>query len=401
MGSSVRGRSSRWLVVTLGIAVALLVIIRVVLDPLTTHYARRALAGGEGFRGALSRVHVTIVPPAVRVERLKIIEWPRGKWEDPLYYLESLRVSILWREILHGHLVGDVVVNRPKLRLKAHHEVESGKKASSISEQLHDLSPLRVDRLEVDDGEVLVAEGADEAAQLWIHAADLVAENLATRKALMEGEFSRIHGSAWVQRSGKLSFAVTMDPFAKALTFSGRAALRDLDLRELYAFTADRSDLRATQGRIDLFVDVRARKGELTGGVKPVLRDVQVASVRKDLGDRIKAALTDAAIQLVSSNEGGERKVATVIPLRGQVSDVRMQGVPTILGVIRNAFVEGLADGFSNLPPPTAEKKEGVIKQTVKALKKSEGPPEAQPEPRHGRRGKPEKAATETTVGSP
>jgi hypothetical protein len=63
--------------------------------------------------------------------------------------------------------------------------------------------------------------------------------------------------------------------------------------------------------------------------------------------------------------------------------------VPTILGVIRNAFVEGLASGFSNLPPKTAEKKEGVLKQTWQALKKGEGPPEAQPEgPRSGRRGK-------------
>jgi hypothetical protein len=402
MTSTVTGRVPRWPFVTLAIAVLLLVIIRIVLDPIATHYARRALDKGDGFRGALSRVHVTILPPAARVERLKIIEWPKGKWEDPLYYFESLRASVLWREILHGHLVADVVVNRPKLLLKSHHEESSGKKAASVSQQLEDLSPLRVDRLEVNDGELLVAQGTgDKAAHLWIHGADLVAENLATRKALMEGEYSKLRGSAWVQRTGKLTFAINMDPFAKGLTFSGKAALRDLELRELYAFTSDRTDLRATQGRIDLFADLRARNGELSGGVKPVLRNVEVASAKKDLGDKIKAGLADAAVHLASSNEDGERKVATVVPLKGKVSDVHAQIVPTILGVIRNAFVEGLSSGFANLPPPTAQKKEGVLKQAVKALKKGEGQPEAQPEQqRHGRRGKPAHKSSDST-GSP
>ena len=59
-----------------------------------------------------------------------------------------------------------------------------------------------------------------------------------------------------------------------------------------------------------------------------------------------------------------------MIPLKGRVSDVHTQLVPTILGVVRNAFVEGLAGGFADLPPETAPKKEGVIKQTLKALKK-------------------------------
>jgi hypothetical protein len=399
MRSTALPRFPRWLLVTLGIAVLLLVIIRIVLDPIATHYARRALNQGDGFRGALSGVHVSIVPPGARIDHLKIIDLPKGKWEDPLYYFQSIRASILWREILHGHLVADVVVNRPKLLLKSHREEESGKKAATVSEQLEALSPLRVDRLEVNGGELLVARGTgDKAAQLWVHDADLVAENLATRKALMEGEYAKLRGSARIQRSGKLTLATNMDPFAKGLTFSGKAALRDLELRELYAFTSDRTDLRATKGTIDLFADLRARNGELSGGVKPVLKNVEVKSASKDLGDKIKAGLADAAIHLVSKQEGGDRKVATVVPLKGKVSDVHAQMVPTILGVIRNAFVEGLSSGFANLPPETAPKKEGVIKQTLKALKKGQGPPDAQPE-RHGRR-QPQRKPSEST-GSP
>jgi hypothetical protein len=367
----------------------LLLIIRLALDPLAAHYTRQALSSGAGFRGTFSGVHISIIPPAFEIQRLKIIEYPKGKWEDPIYYFENTHVSILWREILRGHLVADAKLDRPKILLVSKQEKKSSKKAKSIGEQLEAMFPLRVDRLEVDRGEVLLARGTgDKAPELWIHEADLIAHNLATRKALAEGEPSRLEGTARVQRSGKLGLTFAMDPWAKAPTFSGKAALRDLALRELYAFIAEKTDLQATQGTIDLFAEIICKNGIISGGVKPVLKNVEVKSVGKGLGERLRGALADAAIHLASNEEHGDRRVATVIPLKGKLSDVHTQLVPTILGVVRNAFVEGLASGFADLPPPTAEKKEGTLKQTWKALKKGEGPPEAQPEtPRSGRRG--------------
>jgi hypothetical protein len=67
------------------------------------------------------------------------------------------------------------------------------------------------------------------------------------------------------------------------------------------------------------------------------------------------------------------------VPLKGKLTDPDVQLWPTVLGVIRNAFVQGLASGFENLPPPTADKKEGKVQQTKNALEKDQGPPKAQP----------------------
>ena len=71
--------------------------------------------------------------------------------------------------------------------------------------------------------------------------------------------------------------------------------------------------------------------------------------------------------------------MATVVPIKGKLTDPDIQLWPTILGVIRNAFVEGISSGFTHLPPPTADKKEGALEQAKEALDKDEGPPEAQP----------------------
>lgn len=382
------GRAPRRLAITLGILVALLVVIRLVLDPIAAHYTRKTLNAGEGFRATFADVHVTILPPGYQIEHLKVIEHPKGRWEDPIYYVKKARVTILWRELLRGHLVGNMWIDQPKFLIKSKQEAKSAGKAKSIAEQFDEMTPLRIDRLDIDGGEVLLARGTgDKAAEMWIHHANLVAENLATRKAMMEGEYAKLRGSARIQRSGKLSLAFNMSPYAKGLTFSGKAKLEDLELRELYAFTKNRADLQAKSGTLDMFVDLRARGGRLDGGVKPVLKNVELEAADKDLGTRLKAALADAAVDLAENEDQGDDRVATVIPIKGKVSDVRAQLVPTILGVVRNAFVVGLASGFSGLPPPTADKKEGVVKQTWKALKKGEGQPEAQPEkPRAGRK---------------
>jgi len=71
--------------------------------------------------------------------------------------------------------------------------------------------------------------------------------------------------------------------------------------------------------------------------------------------------------------------MATVIPIEGRLDQPDIQIWPTVLGVIRNAFVEGISFGFTHLPPALADDKQGPVKQTVQALKKKSGPPKAQP----------------------
>src|SRR5262249_26011611 len=116
----------------------------------------------------------------------------------------------------------------------------------------------------------------------------------------------------------------------------------------------------------------------LNGNIKPVLTDVDVESTDKNLGKDIIAKMGDATLRLLSEDTTGEHKVATVLPIRGKITNPKAEIAPTVIGVFRNAFVEGLGAGFANLPLPTAAKKQGVIEQAVKGLEKKQTP-KAQP----------------------
>jgi hypothetical protein len=372
-------RGRRRLLIALGAVLLLVVVFRLVLDPVAAWGTRRALANIEGFEGTFSDVHVSVLPPSYSIENFKIIETPKGRWDEPLLYVEHARASVLWRKLLHGQLVARAVVERPKFVAARRHE-EKAKKTGSLSEQLEDAAPLKVDRFEVVDGEVLIAEGGGKnAPKMWLNKLDLTAVNLATRKAMMQGDPASVRLRGRVQRSGLLSMDASLDPYAAKPTFTADAKLEKLDARELYAFLEKEAQLHAEKGVVNVYAELNAKNGVLKGGVKPILENIEVGTSSKDLGKRLKAFLADTAVEMFTDDVPGRDAVATVIPIRGTVGGPDVQLLPTVLGAVRNAFVVGLRSGFENLPPPTAEKKEGVVSQVVQALKKDQGPPEAQP----------------------
>jgi hypothetical protein len=367
------------LLIALGVLVVLVVVIRLVLDPIAAWGTRKALARSQGFKAAFSDVHLSIIPPAYEISHFKIIEEPRGRWDEPLFFVERAQVSVFWRELLRGHLVARVLLQKPKGVAVRRHE-QKAEKGATIGKQLQDMAPLKVDRIEIEEGEALIAQGkGPKAPQLWINNVNLVASNLATRKALMEGEPAALYMRGRIQRSGALKVEGSMDPWTAKPTFTVEAALTGLAVKEMHEFLAQNVEMRPAAGEINLYAKLKARNGVLEGGVKPILENIEIEAARDDLGARLKAFFADTAVELFTDDVPGRDAVATVIPIRGSLDQPDVQLLPTVLGVVRNAFVVGLTAGFKNLPPRTAPKKEGVIRQAIDALKKDGGPPEAQP----------------------
>jgi hypothetical protein len=381
-------RAGRRLLIVLIILVAIVVIIRVILDPLATHFTRKALDGLDGFRGDFARVHVTIFGPGYTITRVKLIEDPGGSAREPLFYAERVHAGIDWRPLLHGRLVARLRIDEPKINvIKPEHEAKkTAAKAPDLSAQLEKALGMKVDRVEVLRGEVLFRDLSQPAhPEMWLHRLDAAAENLATRAELAHGRPTTVSAHGTLGRSGDVSLFVTADPLASPLSFAGRFALEHLKLAELYDFIAPKTKMQTPEGTVDVFAEFVSRKGAITGGVKPVLKNVKVRPTDSGIWDRLKAWLADKSLDLFSDRVPGRNAVATVVPIKGTLTNPDVQLWPAVLGVVRNSFVEGLASGFTHVPPDTADSKEGPLTQAKHALEKDKGPPKAQPQPAQGR----------------
>jgi hypothetical protein len=76
----------------------------------------------------------------------------------PLLYADRVHTTVLWRKLLHRHLVARVRIEGPKVMIARNHKEKAKKAGPGLAEQLQDMSPLLVDRVEVLDGELLFAE---------------------------------------------------------------------------------------------------------------------------------------------------------------------------------------------------------------------------------------------------
>lgn len=250
-----------------------------------------------------------------------------------------------------------------------------------LDAQLRKVTPLDVDHIDIVDGQVAFIDvSRPERPELWLHDLQLSVENLTTRVHLTEGRPVLLTATGTLASSGAVSIFITADPFEKGLTFSGRASIVGLQTSELYKFIEPATKLQAPHGTVDIFVEFDCRNGALTGGVKPVLKNVEVRPGSKNPWTVLKAWASDVALRIFSDRVQERNAVATVLPIKGSLTDPDLQLWPAIFGVMRNAFVEGLTSGYAFLPPSTAKDKQGVVKQGVDALTGG-APPKAQPTP--------------------
>jgi Domain of Unknown Function (DUF748) len=378
-----------WFWTPLGVAVLLLGLY-LGLQPLARYATQRALDSVPGYFGSFEDVHVSLLPLQYRVTHLKLEPTDKSR---PLLYSDKIVASVDWKWILHGRLRLAASVYKANVVL---HET-SGKAAT---ENLPDLAavmtkilPGQLHRLQLRDSEVTyvfhnnksvegqekqASEGRSTVPKLWIHELEATVENLATRPELAEGA-TTFAAAALLNNSGSISLFATADPFAKVLTFAGQFSLQNMNLVDAFNLVDSKADVAFTKGTLDLLARFGCDKGRLKGGIQPVLKNAELKATDDNLLNKLKAWAANLGVKVLSDRVPGRNAVTTVVPIEGTLTDPKLQLWPTIFGVIRNAFVEGIAESFAHVPPPQAKRPQGILEQAASAVDKDAGLPKAQP----------------------
>ncbi len=375
-------RLAIWIVVALAVV---LVVARLALDPIATWRTRKVLSGIEGMRATFTSVDVGVIGLSYTIRDLTIEKVAAAGAALPFFEVARLHLALNWRELVHGHVVARVSLDSP--RLNVIQKKASGQPASAqqiqetpkVGRKLQDLAPFLVDRAQVRDGQVLVVDASKpERPIVRIHGIELTLENFATRPALSRGEPTVLAARGTLQKTGRISVFATADPLAKHVTFAGQGRVEGLQLAEISDVVGAHSDVTPDEGVMDMSVRFRAEDGRITGGIRPILKGAGTRSSKPGLLPKLESALADTALKLFKDDVPGRQAVATTIPLSGTVSDPQAQAIPTAIGVLRNAFVRGLADSLSGLPPPKAKERQGVLEQAREGLSPKKQP-RAQP----------------------
>jgi hypothetical protein len=290
-------------------------------------------------------------PSTAEAERARLARLPTDERSVEARW-DGLKVAFHFAD---GVTTCEATLTHPKVRMfdRGPSRARSGELSASL---LRQLPPISIESVAVRDGELDYVDLTSAARpELWFHDVELSLENLTTRLGETRGLPILLTARATVQRSGTLTVWVSADPFGRVLHVAGRAALRGLRTAELFEFLQVTAGLRAPSGTLDLYVEFAIEGNHVTGGLKPILRDVEVRPARHGLLHRLTAFVVDLGMDVFSDRVTRRQAVAGIIPIDGTLSNPSPDLWPAVLSVLRNAFVQGIAAGFSNVPPPPRE----------------------------------------------
>ncbi len=381
MKTTKRRRWLWWLAVPPIALVLLIALIWMFLNPIVAYSTQKGLDRLKDASGSFKSVRVTLIHPGYDVYGLKIVEAPASEHKEPLFYADRVEMRWSWRQLIRGHLMRRVKMWNARVAVPMR-PGQNGKPAQpplEIARTLESVPSAGLERLSMVHSQVLLIDEHHQGQRLWLHDLDATLENLASRKPLMHGLPVLVTVRGKLQNSGELSAFLTVDPFDKGLTFAGSAELRHMQLSDLHQFTSIKG-LSIPSGELDVFASLTCKRGLLTGGIKPVAKNLKIKASNTNLGTRIKAALADVAVKILSDRVPGRHALATIIPIHGDMQHPNVQVVPAIMAVVRNAFVEGLSASLTDVPPPVAGQKQGFFTQARQALgKHTRQPVKAQP----------------------
>src|SRR3982751_5618584 len=113
----VRKRSRDRLLKIFLVIVIILVIIRVALPFIVLHYANKALAEMPGYYGHVQDIDISLIRGAYQLNNMFINKLDSAnQMQTTLFKVETIDLSIEWRALIHGSIVGELVFQRPMLR---------------------------------------------------------------------------------------------------------------------------------------------------------------------------------------------------------------------------------------------------------------------------------------------
>jgi hypothetical protein len=333
--------------------VLLLVAARAVAPILVQHYVNRVLDRTEGYRGSIGDVDLALLRGAYTIEDVRM-DKETGKVPVPFFRAPEVDLSIEWRALFDGSLVGEVWFDRPELNF-----VSAPRDAADQSgaegdwrKTVKDLFPVKINKITARDGTVHFRNFAsDPPVDVYLADVDATVRNLTNSEDLGGDMVAHAELRARALKNGRIAAKAAIDPYADRPTFDLDASATNIALADWNDFLRAYAGVDVQRGSLRLYAELEAKDGRFTGYLKPFLEDVDVLDVRQEMPEQgffasLWEALVGGTAEVVQDQR--DDRVATRIPISG-AADAPQIGFWTTLGnVLRNAFIEAFVPALEH-----------------------------------------------------
>ena len=334
------------------IIIVVLVVLRILLPYILLNYCNKSLSELKGYYGHIQDIDVSLYRGAYQINNMYLNKVDDATHKQTNFFnVNNIDLSVEWRALFHGRLVGELVFNSPKLIFtKDRTEISDVKKdTNDFRKVLKDFMPLKVNRFEVNNGSIhYVDAGAKPKVDISVEQAHILAENLKNVEDNKTELPSPITATGNVY-GGTLSLNMKMDALAQKTRFDLNAEIKNANLVSLNDFLKAYGGFDVNKGTFGLYTEFAAKNGKYKGYVKPVIKDLDVVGPedRKDkFFHKVWENIVGAAGEIL--NNPKKNQIATKIPIEGNLAGSNTDIIEMIWELLRNAFIQALMPSIDN-----------------------------------------------------
>ncbi|MEO6316663.1 MAG: DUF748 domain-containing protein [Chitinophagaceae bacterium] len=332
--------------------IALLVIFRLLLPYIVLHYANKSLANVKGYFGHIDDVDISLYRGAYQINDMYLNKKDeRSGKQSGFFKVANIDLSVEWRALFHGRLVGELEFDAPKL-IFTENKVELADvkhDTSDFRKILKDFMPLKLNRFAINNGELHYADnGRKPRVDISLKKIQLTAENL--ENVADSGKLlpSTVVATA-AAYEGTLNLNMKLNPLANAATFDLNADIKNVNLVLLNDFLMAYGNFDVHRGNFGMYSELAAKDGAFKGYVKPIIKGLDVVGP-EDKKDGFFHKLWESLVGGVGVVFRNQRKdqIATRVSLEGNFKDPKTNTLDAIWEVLRNAFIQALMPSVDN-----------------------------------------------------
>lgn len=303
------------------------------------------------YQGRIADFDLALYRGAYQIQELKI--WKRtGSEKSPFFFVDQLDLSLAWRGLFQGKLLGDLTVKGMRLAFldsetKAKKETGEGEDWKSV---VGKLIPIELESLKIRESSVhFVNRDLKVPLDVVLDQITLDATNIKNTEESIEILPSTVEFSARFQKTAPVKGQARMNLLAKMPVFEAKAQMEKLDITKLNDFFVAYGPVSFTKGKFSIFAEVSTKDNRIVGYLKPFFEDLDVISDHEHF-DSPKRFFNEVGLALgnLILRNSKEKTVATKIEFAGAAMSPDIDKWGAFWTSLRNGFIEALQRSLEN-----------------------------------------------------
>lgn len=299
------------------------------------------------YRLTIHQVQINPIACSIDLENIILQKKDNGV-PVPFFTSPDVHIAMQWTQLIHFDFRSNITLQSPVVNF-----VNGPTAATSQTvlepawvDAVKELVPLKINQFKIHHGDLHYYDfHADPEINLQLTDLELEADNLTNTTKSKDLMPQTVVITGHPLKVGDLDAHLTVNVDLKQPTFAEKVRLNNVPVPALNSFLAKYASVYAKSGTFSFYSEMVSKEGSYDGYMKPFFQSLEFEPMPKDR--KGIAALWASLVNGVKGILQNDQKVvATTVPVHGQYKDPDVDFWSAAFGVLKNAWIQSLAEKF-------------------------------------------------------